>query len=247
VGLVALVVIVAAAAGGSKKSSSPTTQATAATPTTPAVEPSVSLHLNAGSYSTTTPTTTLSGNVTPGAHVTVNGNHARLHGGFWITTIGLHHGENSVEVHATMAGQSSAEETITVTRETSAAERAAEAAARAAKAAAEEQEYKEKATSIPYKELNKNAEAFSGKIVTYTGQIFQIQENNEGGGIMLVSVNDEEGFWTDHIYVNYTGHVHGTEGNMVTFWGKVTGSKSYKTQAGGETYVPEIEAKYVSG
>jgi hypothetical protein len=47
--------------------------------------------------------------------------------------------------------------------------------------------------------------------------------------------------------VNYKGQVHGAEKDMVTFWGKVTGTKSYKTQAGGETYVPEVEAKYVSG
>jgi hypothetical protein len=244
--ILVLIVVIAAAAGGSKKSSSKSTQAAVATPTTP-TEPSVSLHLNAGSYSTTSSSATLSGNVTPGARVTINGRSAQLHGGFWITTIGLHHGENSLEVHATMAGHSQAEETITVTRETSAAERAAEAAARAAKAEAEVREYKENATSIPYAELNKNPEAFEGKIVTYTGQIFQIHEETEGGGWMLVSVTDEDEFWSNNIYVKYEGHVKGAENSIVTFWGKVTGTQTYKTQIGGETSVPEVEAKYVSG
>ena len=65
---------------------------------------------------------------------------------------------------------------------------------------------------------------------------------------MLISVTkDEFGLWNDHIYVDYKGHVKGHEGDIVTFWGKVKGSKSYETQAGGETTVPEVEAKYVSG
>ena len=64
---------------------------------------------------------------------------------------------------------------------------------------------------------------------------------------MLVSVtNDGYGLWTDHVWVNYTGHVSQNEGDHVTFWGKVQGSKSYDTQTGGTTYVPEVTAKYVS-
>lgn len=239
-GIVVLIVIIAAAAGGSKKSPSTTTPAAASTPTAPP-EPAVSLHLNAGSYTTTSRSTTLSGNVTPGAQVTVNGHPAQLHGGFWNTTIGLQHGENSVEVHATMAGHTAAEETITVTRETSAAERAAEAEA-------EEHSYKAQATTIPYPELNKDPEAFDGKTVTYTGQIFQIhEEGTEGGGWMLLSVTEEYEIWSNHIYVSFTGHVKGAEKSMVTIWGKVKGAKSYQTQIGGETTVPEVEAKYVSG
>ncbi len=245
-GIVALIVIIAAAAGGSKKSPSTNTQAAVTTPTTttPPPEPSVSLHLNAGSYTITSPSTTLSGNVTPGAQVTVNGHPAQLHGGFWNTTIGLHHGENSVEVHATMAAHTAAEETITVTRETSAAEREAEAIARREKVEAEEREYKEGATTIPYPELNKDPEAFDGKTVTYTGQIFQIhEEGTEGGGWMLLSVTEEYEIWSNHIYVSFTGHVKGAEKSMVTIWGKVKGAKSYQTQIGGETTVPEVEAK----
>lgn len=99
-----------------------------------------------------------------------------------------------------MAGHNSAEETIAITRETSAAERAAEAAA-------QEQLFKSQATSIPYAELNKNPEAFNGKIVTYTGQIFQIHEETEGGGWMLLSVTQEYELWSNNIYVR-PGRVH---------------------------------------
>lgn len=64
---------------------------------------------------------------------------------------------------------------------------------------------------------------------------------------MLLSVTEEYEIWTNHIYVNFTGHVKGAEKSIVTIWGKVTGAKSYQTQIGGETTVPELEAKYVSG
>lgn len=64
---------------------------------------------------------------------------------------------------------------------------------------------------------------------------------------MLVSVTNEDEFWSNHIYVKYEGHVKGAENSIVTFWGKVTGTQTYKTQIGGETSVSEVEAKYVSG
>jgi hypothetical protein len=34
---------------------------------------------------------------------------------------------------------------------------------------------------------------------------------------------------------------------MVTFWGDVKGTRGYQTQAGGNTYAPEVAAKYVEG
>jgi hypothetical protein len=33
---------------------------------------------------------------------------------------------------------------------------------------------------------------------------------------------------------------------MLTIYGKVTGTKTYATQIGGQTYVPEVRAKYVA-
>jgi hypothetical protein len=206
------------------------------------------LHSDSANYSMQGSHTTLRGTVTPGATVSINGQRAAtVQGTHWSRTVAVSVGENVFAVLATMAGHVPATQNITVTRTQSGPERAVEAEHNAAAAAAEEQRYKERATSIPYKELNKDAEAYKGKIVHYEGQIFQIQEEPGGGGNMLLSVTNNEGFWTDHIYVNYTGHVKGTEKSIVNVYGEVTGSKSYKTQIGGETYVPEVQAKYVIG
>lgn len=102
--------------------------------------------------------------------------------------------------------------------------------------------------TIPYPQLNKSPDAHTGEKVTYTGQIFQIIENPEGGGVMLLAVTDEGyGLWDDNVWVDYQGHVKGAEHDMATVWGFVAGSKSYDTQIGGNTTVPEIHAKFVEG
>jgi hypothetical protein len=63
-----------------------------------------------------------------------------------------------------------------------------------------------------------------------------------------VSVTNE-GYdvWDDNVWVDYTGHFPQGEGDLITIYGTVTGSKSYETQIGGETYVPRVKAKYIGG
>lgn len=102
------------------------------------------------------------------------------------------------------------------------------------------------ASTIPYNQLKKNADRYRGEKVVYRGQIFQIQESNYGGGIMLLSVTDEGyGFWDDNIWVNYNGHIRSAEDDIITVYGTITGSKTYETQIGGSTYVPKLRAKYI--
>jgi hypothetical protein len=57
----------------------------------------------------------------------------------------------------------------------------------------------------------------------------------------------EGGLWTDHIWVDYAGEIGSVEDDIITVWGTVTGSKSYKTQIGGENYVPRMRAKNPCG
>ena len=129
------------------------------------------------------------------------------------------------------------------------AEKAVESAEREVEkveaAAHEEEEFKEQATTIDYDQLLKNPEAYRGEKVVYTGQILQIQEE-AGIGIMLLSVTDEGyGFWTDNIWVDFFEPVGAAEEDVITVYGKLTGSEEYETQIGGSTYVPRMNAKYV--
>ena len=155
-------------------------------------------------------------------------------------------GSNDYDIEVSAPGYRTANTSVNFTRKRSQAELAALREKRAAARAAREAAFKANAVTISYKQLQKSADSYSDKKVKYYGQIMQIQEDPLGGGMMLLSVTDEGyGFWTDEIWVNYDGKVHGAEDDMLTVYGTVQGSKSFETQIGGERYVPEIDARYI--
>jgi hypothetical protein len=187
----------------------------------------------------------LTGKVTRGATVKVGGHRVTVTRGRFARTLALKRGDNVITVEARKGTMRSAKEFVSVTRKLSAAERAEIAAKKAAARAAAIANYKTSATTIPYKQLNKNADRFKGKRVKYTGKILQIQEETGSGGFMLLSVTDlGYGIFDDNIWVDYDHSVRSAEDDIVTVYGTVTGSKSYDTQIGGETYVPQVHARY---
>jgi hypothetical protein len=137
----AAVVIVAALCGCGSTGGGATNAESAASATAPeSAAGRVSLHLNAGSYSLSAASTTISGTVTRGASVTVNGRVVRVHSGRWTRTLALHLGRNRVTVAATMHGRAPAGASIGITRESSPAEVEARAAATALRAEAKQRE-----------------------------------------------------------------------------------------------------------
>jgi Protein of unknown function (DUF2510) len=249
--VVLLAIIGAATGGGSKKTTTTASAETSvATPSTPAAPP-VALKLDTGDYSVTSSHASLHGTVTKGATVTVEGQHAQVHGTHWSKNVALNIGGNTEAVEATLAGYEPTTQTISVTRHHSQAEleakqQASEEAQRRREREAAERvaRYKASAVTISYAQLNKNPEEYIGKVVKYRGQIFQIQEE-AGEGTMLLAVDEEYEIWSDNIWVNYEQHVNAAEKSIITVYGEITGQKSYKTQIGGETYVPEMKAKYI--
>lgn len=194
---------------------------------------------------------TLSGKVTAengsvqGVRVEVDGRPAPVNGGTWSKTVTLKRGENDFRVAASKGGYDEDFGSATITRKRSKAELAAAAARQRAAAAQRKQSYMANAQSIPYNQLEKNADRFAGERVKFTGQIFQIQEDS-GSSVILLSVTDEGyGFWSDNIWVDYDGTINGAEDDIITVYGTIEGSQSYETQIGGETYVPQMTAKYV--
>jgi Protein of unknown function (DUF3761)/Glucodextranase, domain B len=131
--------VIVAVLSGCGSTTGGTTSAQSAASSTASAEAAVAriaLHLNAGSYSLTASSTSVSGSVTPGASVRVNGHIANVRSGRWSRILGLHLGRNSVVVAATMHGRTPASKSITVTRKRSAAELEARAVANALQAEA---------------------------------------------------------------------------------------------------------------
>jgi Protein of unknown function (DUF3761)/Glucodextranase, domain B len=127
------------------------------TPTTEANAVPVALHLNQGSYSVSSRGATISGTVTKGASVTVNGQSVTVHAGRWHDTLRLHIGGNPIAVAATMTARSPAKTTIGVTRHHTATELEALAAARAVRAE-EEQRHESEARERKERQAQEQAE-----------------------------------------------------------------------------------------
>jgi hypothetical protein len=185
------------------------------------------------------PSYTIVGVTTPGARLLVRGNPVALVGRRFEVSVGLNEGRNVVSVRAEKRGFASRYTRFTIIRRLTPEEVQA-------RLAQKRQAFIDSTISVPYDQLIKNPDRYSGTKVRYYGEILQIQESG-GGGIMLLYVTDlGYDIWTDQIWVNYIGHVRGAAGDELTVYGTVVGTKSYETQIGGETYVPEIDAKYIA-
>ncbi len=251
---------------GCADSSSTTTTGAAApavAPTTtaaaPAPDPTTSLQVDAPQDQQIVHRSriTVSGRTDDGAEVTVDGKAVDVAAGRFRTTRKVSLGDSTVVVKATAPGAAQTTQTLAVTRERSAAERQALERRRDQRRAAAKRRRAERkararasfiasAGAVPYKALQKDAGAHKGKHVVFRGQVFQIQQDGDLGGIMLLSVTDEGyGFWDDNIWVDYDHAIGANEDDIVTVYGTITGSKSYETQAGGETYVPRMHARYI--
>lgn len=102
---------------------------------------------------------------------------------------------------------------------------------------------KDQATTVNFKELDKNPDLFKGKIVKFTGQVLQIQESGSYGIIRLAVTKESYGWsFTDVIYIEYQGHTDAVEDDVVTVYGQLNGSKTYESQANFEITIPSMTA-----
>lgn len=206
----------------------------------PEPEPSVDLVVTMPGESGTVrrPSIVVRGTAVRGARVTVNGKRVPQKGRRFETTVQLERGANSIVVVARKRGHTEGRATFSIRRELTAAERAELRERR-------RQAFIAAAKTIPYGELIKDADRFAGRKVKYYGEILQVQESGGVGFMLLYTEHLGYDVWTDHIWVNYEGRVKGVEGDELTVYGIVRGFRSYETQIGGETFVPEIDAVYI--
>jgi len=102
---------------------------------------------------------------------------------------------------------------------------------------------KNQATTVNFKELIKNPDSFNGKIVKFTGQVLQIQESDNYGVIRLAITKNSYGWSSsDIIYVEYQNHTDAVADDIVTVYGQLTGTKTYKSQANYSITIPSMKA-----
>lgn len=219
-------------------SSPPSTVSTATTETTPAVALAVT-DPSSGS-SVMHGRTKIAGRSTPGATVREDGGsttHVKQDGS-WSLLATVHPGDQTLTFHAIQRGSLDASQTLDLTGTLSASEQAA-------KRAADEAQFKASTQSISYAQLIKDSSPYVGNHVVFHGQVLQIQQSGSDGNLLLSVTDDGSGFWTDNVWVDYHQAIQAVQGDLITVYGTVSGTKSYDTQIGGTTYVPQMNAKYV--
>jgi hypothetical protein len=165
-------------------SSGTATTNTAAVSTTSESSPAakvvpVALHLSHGSYSVSTPGTTISGSASRGATISINGTKTTAASGHWHQDLHLHIGSNQVEVEATMSGRAPTTHVIQVVRHHSVAELESLAHARVLRAEARrrhetearERKEHEAAEKREHEQTQQQAECPSGTYENSAGNI----------------------------------------------------------------------------
>lgn len=107
-------------------------------------------------------------------------------------------------------------------------------------------ELKDKALSVEYKELFRNIENYTGKLVYFKGKVVQVKEDTKVsiGKYYLLRINVTEGaygFSDDDVRVNYQGS-RVLEKDAVESVGSVVGLWKYRTVLGAERTIPGLSA-----
>lgn len=109
-------------------------------------------------------------------------------------------------------------------------------------------EYKTQCTSMTYDTLAREPDKYIGKMVKFTGEIIQIQED---GNSVVMRINITKGkydIYKDTIWVNYRyadGEKKLLEDDIVNIWGELKGTISYKSIMGAEITIPQMNARCI--
>ena len=97
---------------------------------------------------------------------------------------------------------------------------------------------------LDYKQVEKNSAKFMGDHVQVNGTVFQIMEDPDGYGLILMHVDDDYG---QIMAVMYEGSNDILEDDYITVYGNMTIDYSYESQAGYQLSVPCMlaESKYI--
>jgi hypothetical protein len=99
----------------------------------------------------------------------------------------------------------------------------------------------QQAQTVDYKQLEKDPNSFNGTDAEFTGQVIQIEQNNDQG-IIRLAVDQIYGIWnqSDVVYVSYQGNTNAVNGDIVNVYGILTGSQTYTSEANFQITVPSM-------
>jgi hypothetical protein len=95
--------------------------------------------------------------------------------------------------------------------------------------------------TIPYDDLMRNSDLYLGSKVTYTGEVIQVSELNDGTFVLRVDVTNKGAYWSDTIWVEYTGP-RVLENDLVTLTGTFDSLTTYQAVLGNDITIPKVTA-----
>lgn len=100
-------------------------------------------------------------------------------------------------------------------------------------------------TTIPYDDLMRNADLYTGRKVTYTGEVEQVTQRDEGTFVLRVDVTNKGYYWADTVWVEYVGQ-RVLENDLITLTGTFDGLTTYQAVLGNSITIPKITADAVT-
>jgi hypothetical protein len=111
------------------------------------------------------------------------------------------------------------------------------------------EEYKEQCDEVPYEDLARTPNEFKNKDIKFTGEVFQIEENNRHITLLIHVTPSIFGIYVDTIYIDYirtdSDEKRILEGDLVTVYGKSNGIMTYTSILDKQISVPHVIAKFI--
>jgi hypothetical protein len=95
--------------------------------------------------------------------------------------------------------------------------------------------------TIPYDDLMRNADLYTGSKVTYNGEVIQVTQHDDGTFMLRIDVTNKGAYWSDTIWVEYTGP-RVLEKDLVTLTGTFDGLTTYRAVLGNDITIPKVTA-----
>lgn len=94
-----------------------------------------------------------------------------------------------------------------------------------------------------YTDLARNTEQYTGKVVKYQGEVFQVVEDGNSYTMLINVTYMDYGLWEDTLMVTCRCDQRPLEGDQFLFYGTVTGRQTYETVLGAAVTVPLIKVE----
>jgi hypothetical protein len=95
--------------------------------------------------------------------------------------------------------------------------------------------------TIPFDDLMRNADLYTGSKLTYTGEVVQVSQRDDGRFVLRVDVTNKGYYWSDTIWVEYDGP-RVLENDLVTLTGTFDGLTTYRAVLGNDITIPQVTA-----